>query len=94
MTSRSGAEMTTIDFSPEGIKAFAGKLEKVEKEFRVLLDGLDKDVKEVEPHWGGDSHQQFERFYKDWRKGMEMHIAAIKSSSVKISEMAEKAPKI
>jgi WXG100 family type VII secretion target len=86
--------MTTIDFSPEGVKVFAEKLAKAEKDLRVILDGLDKDVKEVEPHWGGDSQQQFQRFYRDWRKGMEMHLDAIKSSGSKLQEMVEKFPKI
>jgi WXG100 family type VII secretion target len=86
--------MTNIDFSPEGVKVFAEKLTRAGKEMRVILDQLDRDVKEVEPHWGGDSQQQFQRFYRDWRKGMEMHLAAIKSSGSKLAEMAETFPKI
>jgi uncharacterized protein YukE len=42
--------MTTIDFSPEGIKVFAEKMAKAEKGIRSALDELDKDCKEVEPH--------------------------------------------
>jgi WXG100 family type VII secretion target len=86
--------MTTIDFSPEGMKVFAEKMAKSEKGIRSILDELDKDVKEVEPHWGGDSQQQFKRFYNDWRKGMDMHIHALGKTSEKLTEIVEKYPKI
>lgn len=86
--------MTTIDFSPEGIKVFAEKMSKAGKRIRTVLDDLDKDAKEVEPHWGGDSQQQFKRFYQDWRKGMEIHLAALEKTGKQLMEMVEKYPKI
>jgi WXG100 family type VII secretion target len=65
---------------------------KSEKGIRAILADLDKDVKEVEPHWSGDSQQQFARFYQDWRKGMDLHLNAIAKTKGKLKEMAEKYP--
>jgi WXG100 family type VII secretion target len=84
--------MAQINFSPESIKEFAEKMVNSEKGIRTILAGLDKDVKEVEPHWSGDSHQQFARFYQDWRKGMDLHLNAIAKTKDKLREMAEKYP--
>jgi WXG100 family type VII secretion target len=86
--------MTTIDFSPEGIKVFVEKMAKAGKGIRTVLDELDKEVKAVESHWGGDSQQQFQRFYRDWRKGMDMHLSALEKTGGQLNEMVEKYPRI
>jgi WXG100 family type VII secretion target len=86
--------MTKIDFSTDDVKTFAGQMDKAGKGIRTILAELDKNVKEVESKWGGDSQQNFKRFYQEWRKGMDLHLTALEKSGGKLNEMAEKYPQI
>jgi uncharacterized protein YukE len=45
-----------------------------------VIEELDKSVKKVDPEWSGDSQQAFLRFYREWRKWIEMRFFALKKT--------------
>ena len=80
--------MTAIDLVPESVQKFTDELAKAQASLESVIEGLDKSVKEVEPKWSGDSQQAFLRFYRDWRKGIEMHSSALKKTAEQLQKMS------
>jgi WXG100 family type VII secretion target len=81
--------MTAIEMAPESVLKFTEELTKAQAGLQAILEGLDKSVKGVEPKWSGDSQQAFLRFYREWRKGIEMHSAALKKTADQLQRMSE-----
>jgi WXG100 family type VII secretion target len=81
--------MTAIEMVPESVLKFTEELTKAQTGLQAILDGLDKSVKAVEPKWSGDSQQAFLRFYREWRKGIEMHSSALKKTADQLQKMSE-----
>jgi WXG100 family type VII secretion target len=81
--------MTAIEMVPESVLKFTEELTKAQTGLQAILDGLDKSVKAVEPKWSGDSQQAFLRFYREWRKGIEMHSSALKKTADQLQKMIE-----
>lgn len=86
--------MTAIDCVPEDLQKFSEQLVKTQTGLLAILEELDQAVKTVEGKWGGDAHQTFIRFYRDWRKGVEMHSSALKNTSEHLQKMVEEYQKI
>jgi WXG100 family type VII secretion target len=80
--------LTTIEMSPESVQKFFEELIKAQADLQSVIEGLDKSVKSVEGKWSGDSQQAFLRFYREWRKGMEMHSTALKKTAEQLDKMA------
>lgn len=81
--------MTAIEMAPESVLKFTEELAKAQAGLQAILEGLDKSVKAVEPKWSGDSQEAFLRFYREWRKGIEMHSAALKKTADQLQKMSE-----
>ena len=79
--------MTAIEMVPESVEKFTEELSKAQASLQSVIERLDKSVKSVEPKWGGDSQQAFLRFYREWRKGMEMHSTALKKTAEQLKIM-------
>ena len=81
--------MTSIEMVPESVEKFSEDLTKAQASLQAIIEELDKSVKLVEPRWGGDSQQAFLRFYREWRKGIEMHSTALKKTAEQLKNMTE-----
>jgi WXG100 family type VII secretion target len=81
--------MTSIEMVPESVEKFSEDLTKAQASLQAIIEELDKSVKSVEPKWGGDSQQAFLRFYREWRKGIEMHSTALKKTAEQLKKMTE-----
>jgi WXG100 family type VII secretion target len=81
--------MAVIDFNPEDIGKFLKEVEEANAQIQNAVEKLAKAVKEVESTWNGDAQKAFIRFYSDWRKGIDMHTAAMKKSTDQLRRMAE-----
>jgi WXG100 family type VII secretion target len=79
--------MTSIEMVPESVEKFTEELTKAQASLQSLIEELDKSVKKVEPKWSGDSQQAFQRFYREWRKGIEMHSTALKKTAEQLKKM-------
>jgi uncharacterized protein YukE len=79
--------MTVIEMVPESVEIFTDELSKAQASLQSVIEGLDKSVKSVEPKWGGDSQRVFLRFYREWRKGIEMHSTALKKTAEQLKIM-------
>jgi WXG100 family type VII secretion target len=86
--------MTAIDMVPESVQKFTDELSKAQANLESVIEELDKSVKAVEPKWSGDSQQAFLRFYRDWRKGIEMHSSALKKTAEQLQIMSGEYKKI
>ncbi|HEY5118368.1 MAG TPA: WXG100 family type VII secretion target [Anaerolineales bacterium] len=86
--------MTAIEMVPESVQKFTEELTKAQASLESVIEGLDKSVKAVEPKWSGDSQQAFLRFYREWRKGIEMHSSALKKTAEQLQKMSEDYKKI
>ncbi len=86
--------MTVIDMVPESVQKFTDELSKAQANLESVIEELDKSVKAVEPKWSGDSQQAFLRFYRDWRKGIEMHSSALKKTAEQLQIMSGEYKKI
>lgn len=81
--------MTSIEMVPESVEKFSEDLTKAQASLQAIIEELDKSVKSVEPKWCGDSQQAFLRFYREWRKGIEMHSTALKKTAEQLKKMTE-----
>jgi WXG100 family type VII secretion target len=81
--------MTAIEMVPESVQKFTEELAKAQASLESVIEGLDKSVKAVEPEWSGDSQQAFLRFYREWRKGIEMHSSTLKKTAEQLQKMSE-----
>ncbi|MBN2083757.1 MAG: WXG100 family type VII secretion target [Anaerolineales bacterium] len=81
--------MTVIDFNPEDLGKFLKDVEEANAQIQNAVEKLAKAVKEVEPKWNGDAQKAFIRFYGDWRKGVDLHTAAMKKSAEQLRRMAD-----
>jgi WXG100 family type VII secretion target len=81
--------MAVIDFNPEDLGKFLKEVQDANSQIQNAVEKLADAVKEVEPKWNGDAQKAFFRFYGDWRKGMELHTAAMKKSAEQLKRMAE-----
>jgi len=81
--------MTVIEMDSESVQKFSIDLAKAQTNLQLVIEELDKSVKTVEPEWSGDSQQAFFRFYREWRKGIEMHSFALKKTVNQLQKMAE-----
>jgi WXG100 family type VII secretion target len=59
-----------------------------------ILEEMDQLVNAVEPKWQGDAQQFFQRFYRDWRKGVDAHSSALKKTAEQLMKMTEEYQKI
>jgi WXG100 family type VII secretion target len=85
--------MTVIDFNPEDLGKFLKEVEEANAQIQNAVEKLAKAVKEVEPKWNGDAQKAFIRFYGDWRKGIDLHTAAMKKSADQLRRMADEQQK-
>jgi WXG100 family type VII secretion target len=85
--------MTVIDFNPEDLGKFLKEVEAANAQIQNAVEKLAKAVKDVEPKWNGDAQKAFIRFYGDWRKGIDLHTAAMKKSAGQLKRMAEEQQK-
>ncbi|MBN1439786.1 MAG: WXG100 family type VII secretion target [Anaerolineales bacterium] len=81
--------MAVIDFDPEDLGKFLKEVHEANRQIQNAVEKLADAVKEVEPKWNGDAQKAFLRFYGDWRKGMELHSAAMQKSVEQLKRMAE-----
>jgi WXG100 family type VII secretion target len=81
--------MTIIDFEPMGIQRLAEDIAQAQSGIQVILEKLDRDVKAVEPKWGGETRRAFERFYQEWRKGVDAHSRALQKTSMQLKRLVE-----
>jgi WXG100 family type VII secretion target len=79
--------MTSIEMVPESVEKFTEQLVKAQAGLQSVIEELDKNVKTVEPKWSGDSQQAFFRFYREWRKGIDLHSAALKKTAEQLQKM-------
>jgi uncharacterized protein YukE len=85
--------MAVIDFDPEDIAKFLKEIDEANVQILNAAQKIAKAVKEVEPKWQGDAQKAFIRFYGDWRKGLDLHTAAMKKSVDQIRRMTEEQKK-
>jgi uncharacterized protein YukE len=85
--------MTIIDFNPEDNAKFLKEVNDANAQIQNAMDKIAKAVKEVEPKWQGDAQKAFIRFYGDWRKGLDIHTAAMKKSIDQVRRMTEEQQK-
>ena len=85
--------MAVIDFNPEDLGKFLKEVEEANAQIQNASEKLAKAVKEVEPKWTGDAQKAFIRFYGDWRKGVDLHTAAMKKSADQLRRMADEQQK-
>jgi WXG100 family type VII secretion target len=81
--------MTRIDCFPEELQKFSEGLLESQGQMQGILEKLDTLVNAVESKWQGDVQQVFQRFYRDWRKGVEAHSSALKKTAEQIAAMTE-----
>jgi WXG100 family type VII secretion target len=81
--------MTIIDFEPMGIQRLAEDIAQAQSGIQAILEKLDHDIKVVEPKWGGESRQAFERFYQEWRKGVDAHSKALQKTAIQLKRLVE-----
>lgn len=79
--------MAVIDFNPEEITKFLKEVDEANAQIQNAAEKIAKAVKEVEPKWQGDAQKAFFRFYGDWRKGVDLHTAAMKKSADQLRRM-------
>ena len=85
--------MTVIDYNPEELSKFLKEVGEANAQIQNAVEKFAKAVKEVEPKWQGDAQKAFLRFYGDWRKGIDLHISAMKKSADQLKRMAEEQQK-
>jgi WXG100 family type VII secretion target len=85
--------MTVIDFNPEDLGKFLKEVEEANAQIQNAVEKLAKAVKDVEPKWNGDAQKAFLRFYGDWRRGIDLHTAAMNKSAGQLKRMAEEQQK-
>ncbi len=85
--------MAVIDFSTEDIAKFLKEVDEANVQIQNAAAKVAKAVKEVEPKWQGDAQKAFLRFYGDWRKGIDLHTAAMKKSVDQVRKMTEEQQK-
>ena len=73
--------MAVIEYNPEDLGNFLKEVEEANAQIQNAVEKLAQSVKAVEPKWQGDAQKAFLRFYGDWRKGVELHTAAMKKSA-------------
>jgi len=81
--------MAVIDFNPEDMDTFLAEIDEANAQFRDAAEKVENAVKEVEPKWQGDAQRAFLRFYGDWRRGINLHNAAMKKSAEQLRRMTE-----
>ena len=79
--------MALIDFDPEEIGKFLNEVDEANAQIQAAAEKIAKSVKEVEPGWQGGAQKAFLRFFADWRKGVDWHVAAMKKSSEQLRRM-------
>jgi len=85
--------MAVINFDPEDIAKFLKEIDEANVQIQNAVEKIAKSVKDVEPKWQGDAQKAFIRFYGDWRKGLDLHTAAMKNSVDQIRRMTEEQKK-
>jgi WXG100 family type VII secretion target len=85
--------MAVIEYNPEDLGNFLKEVEEANAQIQNAVEKLAQSVKAVEPKWQGDAQKAFLRFYGDWRKGVELHTAAMKKSADQLKRMAEEQQK-
>jgi WXG100 family type VII secretion target len=85
--------MAVIDFNPEDLAKFLKEVDGANAQIQNAAEKVAKAVKEVEPKWQGDAQKAFIRFYGDWRKGLDLHTAAMRKSVEQIRKMTEEQEK-
>jgi WXG100 family type VII secretion target len=86
--------MTKIDCFPEELQNFSEALLESQAGIQGILEELDKLVSAIEPKWQGDAQQVFQKFYRDWRKGVDAHSSALKKTAEQLLTMTEEYQKI
>jgi WXG100 family type VII secretion target len=81
--------MAVIDFDPEDIARFLKEVDEANAQMQNAGEKIAKAVKDVEPKWQGDAQKAFIRFYGEWRKGVDLHAAAMKKSTEQLRRMTE-----
>jgi WXG100 family type VII secretion target len=81
--------MTKIDCFPEELQEFCDTLLESQAKMQGILEEIDTLVNAVEPKWQGDAQQVFQRFYRDWRKGVDAHSSALKKTAEQLMKMTE-----
>jgi WXG100 family type VII secretion target len=81
--------MAVIDFNPEDLGKFLKEVGEANAQIQNAAEKIAKAVKEVEPKWQGDAQKAFLRFYGDWRKGLDLHTAAMRKSADQLRRMTE-----
>jgi uncharacterized protein YukE len=81
--------MAIIEFDSDGILALTESINLAHNGIRVIVQGLDRDVKTAEAKWGGDALQSFKRFYQEWRKGVMAHADALKKTADHLDALME-----
>ncbi len=85
--------MAVIDFNPDDISKFLKEVGEANAQIQNAAEKIAKAVKEVEPKWQGDAQKAFLRFYADWRKGLDLHTAAMRKSADQLRRMTEEQEK-
>lgn len=85
--------MAVIDFNPEDLGKLFKEVDEANAQIQNAVEKIAKAVKEVEPKWQGDAQKAFIRFYGDWRKGVDLHTAAMKKSVDHLRRMTEEQEK-
>jgi WXG100 family type VII secretion target len=81
--------MTIVDYDPEEMTAFLKEVDAANAQMQNAADKIAGAVKKVECQWQGDAQKAVLRFYGDWRRGIELHTAAMKKSAEQLHRMAE-----
>lgn len=85
--------MAVIDFDPEDIGKFFKEIGEANAQIQNAAEKIAKAVKEVEPKWQGEAQKTFFRFYGEWRKGVDLHTAAMRKSAEQLRRMTEEQKK-
>jgi WXG100 family type VII secretion target len=85
--------MTVIDFNPEDIINFLKEVDEANAQMQSAAEKIASAVKDVEPKWRGDAQKAFIRFYGDWRRGVDLHTAAMKKTADQLRRMADEQQK-
>jgi WXG100 family type VII secretion target len=81
--------MTIVDCSIQDILDIAKELRQADGGIQAVVRGLDIAIREKEGKWAGNSQQNFMRFFREWRRGMDAQSSALRKVIEQLQKMSE-----
>jgi WXG100 family type VII secretion target len=72
--------VTILKCNVEDLVELSNALQKADSDIRRILDTLDAVVEKRGADWSGDSQKYFMQFFREWRRGMDIHSVTMRKT--------------